>query len=222
MVSAASPPLQLALAAFWYPELIDGSAGTVSGFAFRVLETERKERPMTDPVRSAGPDVVTAGDPDGPTLVVLDPAGAAKHDELPASWRSLAAHRRIVWCRLPVDGALSAADEILSEARGVDVVASGPFAEEALRLAARYPGAARHILLVDPAADAGIPAEHATAADDDWLSGHEEPIASLREAGTEVEVIAHSTGGSDDRVAAPLPLGHPDVVAGLTRVLGIG
>jgi hypothetical protein len=175
---------------------------------------------MTDPVRSAGPDVVTAGDPGGSPLVVLDPAGAAKHDELPASWRSLAGSRRIVWCRLPVDGALSAADEILSDARGADVVASGPFAEEALRLAARHPGAVRYVLLVDPAADAEVPAARAAAADDDWLAGHEEPIARLREAGTEVEVIAHSTGGADDRIAAPLPLGHPDVVAGLTRVLG--
>jgi hypothetical protein len=191
---------------------------------------------MSDPLHAAGPRVVTAGEPGDPTLVVLDPAGAASHDALPASWRPLAEHRRILWCRLPVDGALSEADEVLADTAGleIDVVASGPYAEEALRLAARHPGAARHVLLVDPAADPARPAgdagrsgdagrtEDAERADDGWLADHEEPIASLREAGTEVEVIAHSSGGPDDRVPGPLPLGHPDVVAGLTRALRAG
>ena len=37
----------------------------------------------TDPVRAQGPPAVTEGTPDWPIVLVLDPAGAAKHDELP-------------------------------------------------------------------------------------------------------------------------------------------
>ena len=46
-----------------------------------------------EPVRSEGPAVVTAGDPSGPKVIVLDPAGAAKHGELPATWRPLTEKR---------------------------------------------------------------------------------------------------------------------------------
>ena len=41
------------------------------------------------------------------------PAGARKHDELPATIRPFGAKRRIVWCRLPAGRALTEADDLL-------------------------------------------------------------------------------------------------------------
>jgi hypothetical protein len=52
-----------------------------------------------DPVRAGRPPAVTEGTPDGPIVLVLDPAGAA----LPATWRDLA------------DGGLGEADETLTD-----------------------------------------------------------------------------------------------------------
>ncbi|WP_329048025.1 hypothetical protein OG738_37210 [Amycolatopsis sp. NBC_01488] len=177
-----------------------------------------------DYTRSAGPAVVTAGDPSGPKLVVLDPAGAARHDELPATWRPLAERRGIFWCRVPAGGALTEADDLVGD-RGpgdpeIAVVASGPFAAEALQLVERHPGAATHLLLVDPASDAFLPSGDAAEANENWLAEHDDVVAKLRETGTEVRVVASTTGGPADRVPPPLPLGHPDVVAAVQSALG--
>ncbi|MEV4052180.1 hypothetical protein AB0J55_13440 [Amycolatopsis sp. NPDC049688] len=180
----------------------------------------------SDPARSEGPSVVTAGDASGPKVIVLDPAGAAKHDELPATWRPLTEKRAVFWCRVPAGGALSEADDVLGDAGPGDpeiaVVASGPFAAEALQLVERHPGAARHLLLVDPASDAFLPSGDAAAANDAWLAEHDDVVAKLREAGTDVRVIASSTEGPEDRVPPPLPLGHPDVVTAVRSALGAG
>ena len=176
-----------------------------------------------DPVRSEGPSTVTEGDASVPKIIVLDPAWAGKHDELPATWRPLTEHRQVVWCRLPAGGALTDADDVLGDAGpddpDIDIVASGPFAAEALQLAERHPGVAKHLLLVDPASDAFLPAEDAPEANDDWIAEHDGELAGLRDAGTQVKVIAQSSPGPADRVPAPLPLGHPDVVAAVRTVL---
>ncbi|WP_410579274.1 hypothetical protein [Amycolatopsis sp. lyj-108] len=160
----------------------------------------------TDPVRAEGPSVVTDGD-EGAKLLVLDPAGEGKHGELPATWRPLAARRQVIWCRLPVDGALSQAEDVLADAApdgpSIDLVAAGEAAGDALRLAERHPGAASHVLLVDP-----VPDEASELAD------------RVRSAGTAVDVLPHSTGEPYNRVPPPLTLGHPDVVAGITKILG--
>ncbi|MFI9456159.1 hypothetical protein [Amycolatopsis sp. NPDC052450] len=159
----------------------------------------------TDPVRAEGPSVVTDGD-DGAKLLVLDPAGEGKHGELPATWRPLAAQRQVIWCRLPVDGALTQAEDVLGDAEPggppIDVIASGESAEDALRLAERHPGAASHVLLIDP-----VPDESSELAE------------RVRSAGTAVAVLPHSTGEPYNRVPPPLPLGHPDVVAGISKIL---
>jgi hypothetical protein len=179
-----------------------------------------------EPVRSEGPSVVTAGDPSGPKVIVLDPAGAGKHDELPATWRPLAQERAVFWCRVPAGGALSQADELLGDAGPGDpaiaVVASGPFAAEALQLVERHPGAATHLLLVDPASDAFLTADDAAEANEAWLAEHDDVVSKLREAGTDVRVIASSTDSPQDRVPPPLPLGHPQVVTAVRSVLGEG
>jgi hypothetical protein len=177
-----------------------------------------------EPARSEGPSVVTAGDLSGPKILVLDSAGAARHDELPATWRPLAGRRGIVWCRVPAGGALSEADELLGDAGPGDpeiaVVASGPFAAQALQLIERHPGAAAHLLLVDPASDAFLPSGDAAKANEAWLAEHDDVVAKLREAGTDVRIAASSTEGPEDRVPPPLPLGHPDVVAAVRSALG--
>lgn len=161
----------------------------------------------TDPVRAEGPPVVVDGEPKGPKIVTLDPAGEGKHGELPATWRPFTARRQVIWFRLPVDGALSQAEDLLGDADPegppIAVVASGPAAEEALRLAERHPGVIGHVLLVDPDTD-----ETSALTD------------RVRSGGTAVEVLPHSTGEPFNRVPPPLPLGHPDVVAAIIKILG--
>ncbi|WP_037306280.1 hypothetical protein [Amycolatopsis orientalis] len=160
----------------------------------------------SDSVRAEGPSVVTDGGNEAAKLVVLDPAGEGKHGELPATWRPLTAQRQVIWCRLPVDGALTQAEDVVGDAEPggppIDLVASGEAAADALRLAERHPGAVGHVLLVDP-----VPDENSEQAE------------RVRSAGTEVEVLPHSTGEPFNRIPPPLPLGHPDVVAGITKIL---
>jgi hypothetical protein len=181
--------------------------------------------PDPDPVRAEGPETVIEGEPGRPLVIVLDPAGAAKHGELPATWRPFTYQRSIVWCRLPTDGALTRADEILGGEAGsgpiTDVVASGPFAGTALRLAEQHADAVRALLLVDPAADRSHEADLAEEADEDWERRNAERIGALEAKGVTVRVIAHSSGSEFDRVPAPLPLGHPNVVAALTKTFDV-
>ncbi|MGI6871657.1 hypothetical protein [Amycolatopsis sp. 3B14] len=174
-----------------------------------------------DPVRAEGPAAVTEGTPDGPTVLVLDPTGLAKHEGLPATWRDKTSQWQVVWCRLPSDGGLTQADDLLSDppAEAVHVVASGPFADGALRLAEKHSGALRSLLLVDPAADQFVPPGDGEIADRHWEDDHRERIDALAKSGVPVRVVAHSTGGAEDRIPAPLPLGHPDVVAGVERAI---
>lgn len=170
------------------------------------------------------PNVVWHGESDLPAVLVLDPAGAASHGELPATWRDLAERRQVVWCRLSEEGALSEAFELLADpdvlTPPVDVVTSGPVATTVLGLVSQNPAAVRSLLLVDPAAgdDAGTGAsEDAAPANERWA----ESVRSVRQAveasGVTVAVIAHSKPSEEDRVPPPLPLGHPDVIAAVTR-----
>jgi hypothetical protein len=177
-----------------------------------------------EPARSEGPAVVTAGDPAGPKVIVLDPAGAGSHGDLPATWRPLAERRGVFWCRVPVGGALTTADDLLGDhGRGdpeITVVVSGPFAAEALQLAERHPGAAAHLLLVDPASDPFLSSGDAAEANDSWLAEHGDVVGKVRAAGTDVRLVASSSEDPADRVPPPLPLGHPDVVAAVRSALG--
>lgn len=156
--------------------------------------------PAREAAKSHGPTVVTAGDPAAATVLVLDPGGLSPHEELPATWRELSEQRRIVWFRLPTDGALTEAAELLGDPAAlgtpVDVVVSGDSAATASRVLRERPGAVRSLLLVDPPAD-----------------------FSDADAGYRVEVIARTEPGPRDRIPAPLPLGHPDVVSALVRTL---
>jgi pimeloyl-ACP methyl ester carboxylesterase len=169
-----------------------------------------------DPVRADGPPAVIEGTPGRPIVLVLDPAGAAKHEGLPATWRRFTDSWQVVWCRLPADGSLSEADEILADpptlGRAAHVVASGPYGEAALGLAERHPDTVRSVLLVDPAASGYVEAGEGDVADEHWERDTAPRREALNRSGVEVRVLAHSEGGERDRIPAPLPLGHPDVV----------
>lgn len=148
------------------------------------------------------------------TVLVLDPAGAASHGELPATWRALTDRWTVVWCRLPADdSAWQLAEYMQSATRPVDIVAAGPSAAAAMALGGRHYDVVRSVLLVDPAAGEA-PVDPATAkiADELWLRREADHVDALAEHGVQVRVIAHSFQGDRDRRDPPLPLGHPDVV----------
>jgi hypothetical protein len=162
----------------------------------------------TDGPRSQGPSVVWAGLADGPALVVVDPSGAAKHDELPATWHGLAEEYKIVWCRVPASDRLpedveDVLETLAQEQTRVDLVAAGTTCDAAISLAAQFAAAVRSVLLVDPTELPGDPAA----------------TSELADAGVRTRVVARSHAGATDRVPPPLPLGHPEVVAGVRAAL---
>jgi len=159
-----------------------------------------KEGPRAD-----GPPVVWTGPDLGPALVVIDPMGTAKHAELPATWHKLAETHQIAWCRLPASRrSLEDIEDVLEslaerQPPRVAVVASGEACPAAVAVGEQFDDLVGQVLLVDP--------------------GPETPDSTL------ATVVARSTergGDTDpdlDRVAAPLPLGHPDVVTGVATAL---
>lgn len=149
-------------------------------------------REFDEPARATGPGVVVEGPPDAPTVLVIDPAGAASHGEIPATWRELTEHLRIVWLRVPAaPDWLAVMNRVLTRHHGdratIDVVTSGPLAADVLGLAAQHESLVRAVLLVDP--------EVAGAVD-----------------GLDVRVIRISADG-------PGPIGHPEVVDAVVREL---
>jgi hypothetical protein len=149
--------------------------------------------------RSDGPAVVWAGLEHGPALVVVDPSGAARHDDLPATWHAVAENYQVAWCRVPAS-TRSLEDiedvlETLSDRRTpVTMVAAGNACAPALVIATQFSDLVEMVLLVDPVGD--------------------EP-----ESPVPAQVVARSEGGDRDRVEPPLPLGHPDVVRGVTEAM---
>jgi hypothetical protein len=148
-------------------------------------------RDFTEPARAAGPGVVANGPAGVATILVIDPAGEALHDEIPATWRPLADTVRVVWLRVPAAPTWkSTVDKVLTVHRDdtstlLDVVTSGPLAAEVADLVSAHPDLVRSLLVVDPEAD--VPA---------------------------ARVIARS-----EDTPPPLPLGHPAVVAAVVEAL---
>ncbi|USX51161.1 hypothetical protein [Lentzea sp. HUAS12] len=155
-------------------------------------------REFDEPSRAAGPGVVADGPVGNPTVLVIDPAGEALHDAIPATWRDLTDRLRIVWLRVPAaPGWQSTVDAVLTRHRDdvqpvLDVVTSGPIAADVVDLVRRHESLVRSVLLVDPEVDV----------DDDF-----------------VRVVVRSHDAADDRIPPPLPLGHPDVVFGVVEEL---
>lgn len=167
-------------------------------------------RSFTEPVRAHGPVLVWEGPREAPAVVVIDPAGAAKHGELPATWRPLARRRQVVWCRLPaVQGPFDQLTDVLREiAEHVGpsyVVTSGPVAQEMLRRVSSLADMVQGVLLVDP--------ETEEQADAEGLAEN---------AGVDIKIVARSRPSKRDRVEPPLPLGHPDVVLPVARIVLAG
>ena len=150
-------------------------------------------REFDEPSRAAGPGVVADGPAGAPTVLVIDPAGEANHNEIPATWRPLTEHLRIVWLRVPAaPGWKSTVDTVLTRHRDdtttvLDVVASGPIAADVIELVAAHSDLVRSVLLVDPEVAVDVPFAH----------------------------VIHHTNDTP----APLPLGHPDVVQGVLEAL---
>ncbi|HEX6356142.1 hypothetical protein [Actinophytocola sp.] len=154
--------------------------------------------------RAEGAPVVWAGRDDGPALVVVDPSGAAKHNELPPTWDQLASHFQIAWCRIPAsERSLEDVEDVLetlTERRAsANLVASGEACPAAIAIARQFADIVSSVLLVDPV-------------DDD-------NTGTLADTGIEVRVVARSHHGPSDRVEAPMPLGHPEVVDGVVSAL---
>jgi pimeloyl-ACP methyl ester carboxylesterase len=155
----------------------------------------------TEGPRAGGAPIVWAGQENGPALVVVDPAGEAIHDELPATWRRLAEHFQVAWCRTPAsDRSLEDVEDVLEtlteRQASANLVASGDACPAAIAIARQFADMVSAVLLVDPV-------------DDD--------TDTLADTDIEVRVIARTHPG--DRVDAPMPLGHPDVVEGLVAAL---
>ncbi|WP_434439110.1 hypothetical protein [Lentzea sp. E54] len=155
-------------------------------------------RDFDQPSRAAGPGVVADGPTGAPTVLVIDPAGEAVHNEIPATWRDLTDRMRIVWLRVPAAPSWkSTVDAVLTRHRDdvkpvLDVVTSGPIAAEVVDLVRQHEDLVRSVLLVDPEVEV------------------DDPFA---------QVVVRSHDSPDDRIAAPLPLGHPDVVFGVVEAL---
>jgi len=152
-----------------------------------------------DGPRSDGPAVVWAGLEHGPALVVVDPSGAARHDDVPATWHAVAEHFQVAWCRVPASNRsledIEDVLETLADRRSpVTMVAAGNACAPALAIATQFSDLVNTVLLVDPTGD--------------------EP-----ETAVPTQVVARSEGGAEDRVEPPLPLGHPEVVKGVTAAL---
>ncbi|WP_024874452.1 hypothetical protein [Saccharomonospora piscinae] len=170
-----------------------------------------------DAVRSAGPAVVWHGPERAPVVLVLDPAGEAKHDELPATWRPLAEHLRIGWCRLPAEsGEAPSVEDLLGSIRQrVHLVAAATAAEPALRLADEYADRVRSVVAVDPA-----PASGGESPPSDWWDAATGPRRQrLLAEGVRVAAFVSRETDLAVRVEPPVPLGHPDVVARVVQLL---
>jgi hypothetical protein len=153
--------------------------------------------------RAQGPPVVWVGRDDGPALVVVDPSGAAIHDELPATWRELAERYQVIWCRVPatirsLDDIEDVLETLADHRTPADVVASGTACDAAVTIAAQFDDTVRSVLLVDP-----------------------EPLvtSALSTRAVRTQVVARSHHDERDRVEEPMPLGHPDVVDAIVSAL---
>lgn len=155
--------------------------------------------------RRTGPPVVTAGLLTAPTVVVIDPVGAAKHDDLPATWHPMTHRRHVVWCRTPAPDSLAVADDQIRALAGrsavIDIVSAGHLAGLAVVLAERWAPVIRSLVLVDPGDGEGPPQG----------SGERDLAAA--------DVAVRILDVADIEEDRPLSLGHPTVVAAVDSAL---
>lgn len=160
-----------------------------------------------DRIRAEGPAVVWHGE-GAESVLVLDPAGEAKHDELPGTWRPLAEHVRVGWYRLPAGHETPAFSE-----SPVHLVASGSAALPALELAEAHADVVRSVIVFDPAPPRGV------GGDDWWDDETEGQRRRLADAGMQVRCFVSRYDDPTMRAGRPVPLGHPHVVGRLIQLL---
>ncbi|HEX4723920.1 MAG TPA: hypothetical protein VH333_15495 [Pseudonocardiaceae bacterium] len=163
-----------------------------------------KDNPVvTETVRADGPAMVVKGPDHGPVVVVLDPSGDAKHDELPATWRPIAEDIGVVWWRLPsARRASQKGGRLLADLPGghdrVHLVGVHDAALLTLSLAVDHRDLVRSAVLVDPP----------------WPEHDSSAVGRIvNDPGLVVREVRTDAAG--DR----LPIGHPDVVAAVVREL---
>ncbi len=145
--------------------------------------------------------MVRTGPVGRPAVVVLDPAGEAKHGGLPATWRSLAEDVEVIWWRLPTmvrDGrdAASMIAELALDRR-LYLVGAGDAVLLTLSLAKRYRAGVGSVVLVDP-------------------PGPAEDDTSVRFLVDDPDFDVRQVRTGPDNV---LPIGHPDVVRAVVEAL---
>lgn len=177
----------------------------------------------SDAVRGAGPAVVWEGPEDAPVIIVLDPAGEAKHGQVPATWRPLAEHLRVGWFRLPAEaGDEPTVEDVIGHVtRRMHLVASGTAAEPALRLALEHAGLVRSLVVVDPApVDPSTSTIHDYQSAVDWWNSETEATRRrLLADGVRLGAFVSRESDPAVRVEPPVPLGHPDVVGRVVQTL---
>ncbi|MFB9908662.1 hypothetical protein [Allokutzneria oryzae] len=148
--------------------------------------------------RAQGPPVVFEGRCGEPALLVLDAEGEAKRGDLPPTWEPLLDRARVGWVRMPVflEQRGDAFAFVPQDAERVYVLANGSAAEAALHVSALHSDVVRSVLLVDPMTDG----------------------RSLDQLPVPVRVVADSEDVRNE-AGAPLPLGHPVVVAAVEKAL---
>jgi len=156
----------------------------------------------TETVRADGPALVAKGPDHGPLVVVLDPSGEAKHDELPATWRPLTEDIGVAWWRLPsARRAGRTGDRLLEglpEHNRVHLVGVHNAALLALSLAIHHRDRVRSVVLVDPP----------------WP---EHDLSTVGRIVNDPDLIVRQI--RTDQAGDSLPVGHPDVLAAVVREL---
>ena len=137
--------------------------------------------------------------------MVLDPSGEASHGGLPATWRPLTDDVGVVWCRLPaVHRQGLAGDNLLPQLAGdrqrIHLVGIGSSALLAVALAMSHRDLVRSLIVVDPP----------------WRGAD---LAEVRRFGDEGSLVIHQIETTNDTASATLPIGHPEVVRAIVRVL---
>lgn len=172
--------------------------------------------PETDALRADGPAEVRNGPLEVAAVVVLDPAGEGKHGELPATWRPLTEDVGVVWCRLPaIRRQRLAGDRLLAELAGgrqrIHLVGVGSSALLAMALAMANRDLVRSVIVVDPPWPADDLRELARFVDEDTLL--------VRQIETTTGAAPGIGARRDSAHDSTLPIGHPEVVGAIARVL---
>lgn len=163
------------------------------------------------PTRQHGPVVVRGGRPDAPTLLVFDPAGEAKHAELPALWRPLSEHFSMVWVRVPAEARSAqplgrVLDEVVLGSEQIHLVAEAQAVEQALAFAVAHIHRVHSVLLVDPMET------DMTVADTERAGREARLRRTLETRGVRVRHTARDPSDPAQHGESPIPLGHPEVV----------